>query len=378
MSIVNRIVSDPKLEVIADLKDGRIIVRIAVECIEKHPMLSKIRGKSPEIDRLQASMQKTGNTAVYPVLLYASELDGEGHDSEFLHYFIADGHQRVQAALNNGNEQLVAQIITRWTTAEDAFNECVSIQYARFEMKDIDLFSVLREGKLTDQELIATTGKSESTITRMRKVCHYPTVVDLIDKECLTTNSAAGLLDACNKNDGKIQALLRTLETRRDAYQKEADYWANKFKVEGRRPKNRKLADMENLKTYFAKEDLDQWKDVLNSKDPNAIDASGCLAIPTDVTAAKASIRVDDRGTLWEDEVAIYFDGGQKHDDMTLENLTSFRKSLPMIGEQLDAIIKRRRKLEASNAIPMPSASPTIDIKAPAAPKPQSTEMEAE
>ncbi len=390
MPLNQRIMADTRIEIQADLGDDRIIAKIAVDLIWNHPLLSKIRGKSPEIERLQMSMQKTGDTAVYPILLYASETNEgvaepntttqQSPESDLLlSYYIADGHQRLRAARNNGNTHIVAQIITRWNNAEDAFHECVQLQYARFEMRDIDLFSILREGRLTDQELLGLTGKSESTITRMRKVCGHKLLTELIDQHCLTTNVAARLIDKCNKNEEKIKSLLDTLAAKRVSYQREADHWANKFAVEGSRPKNKKLAAMDQLATYFEREDWTHWEDVLDTKDRDSIDpASGCLNLKADAAVAKASIRVDDRGTLWEDEIAIYFDGGQKHNDMTIENLQAFRDQLPTIGTQLDAIIRRRKKLEAVKEIPIPSSNPTVPIAPPEPPASQSTEMDVE
>jgi hypothetical protein len=81
---------------------------------------------------------------------------------------------------------------------------------------------------------------------------------------------------------------------------------------------------------------------------------------------------------VWQDEIPIYFHGGQKHEQMTVKNLERFRDSLGMIGEKLNVIIERRRLAEIKDANPIPQSNPTTEIKTPKKPKKQSPEMGVE
>ena len=250
----NAIKSDTTISPLILLEGQRYVIRIDVDLLRTHPTLTSIRGKTPEIDLLRASMANTGGTSVYTPCLYA-EVSDEG-----VFYYIADGHQRVQAAKDNGQKYLVCQVITRWHTVDQAFRECINIQSARFEMSDQDVFSILKLNNLTVAEVATQTGRKETTLQKMKNVCDHALLTKLIDKGVITTNVASNIVVKCNKNGLKINAFLNSLQDEFNAKEKEADHWRNKL---GPNPKG-KLKEKTDVKTYFKGFDWKSWEDAVD------------------------------------------------------------------------------------------------------------------
>jgi hypothetical protein len=240
-------------------------------------------------------------------------------------------------------------------------------------MQDKDLFGIIKENKITNQELVTMTGKSETTILRMRKVSSHQVLIDLIDEQAITTGTAVRLVDKCDKNPTKIAAMIQSIKNKLADARKESDHYKNKYKIDGK-PKKKNLADLATVAYYFKDLKLDEWESAINDVQTNDVE----LKFDQKNAKSKAEIEVSEAKQIWDEEIAIYFIGGQRHDDMSLSNLRKFRDSLPMIGGKLDAIISRRELAEAKQAIPMPPSNPTVAINPPKKPKKQSSEMGVE
>lgn len=153
------------------------------------------------------------------------------------------------------------------------------------------------------------------------------------------------MIDKCKKNPQKIAAVLASLQAMKTKYEAEAKHYKNKYDVEGT-PKHRKLADQAKLSHYFKGEDWEKWGTVIESD--TAIDSqNNMLNFGADTSVAKATVSVLETATPWEEEIAIYFTGGQKHQDMSLANLEAFRKAI-------DPAPKRRCRPPAQEALHFP------------------------
>src|SRR5262249_46850591 len=110
---------------IAEISGDRHILDVPTNLIQKHPALVKIRGKDPtDLALLRDSMKKTQG-AVYPPCTYI-----EKTATNSLAVFIADGHQRFQAARENGDERVTVMYMAAWDSVNAALEGAVSVQFA--------------------------------------------------------------------------------------------------------------------------------------------------------------------------------------------------------------------------------------------------------
>jgi hypothetical protein len=362
----NAIRGDSNVEFLIALEGDRLVIRIPVDSIEQHPTLSAIRGEAPDIALLTASMASSGNTSVYTPCLYAELSAGE------VVYYVADGHQRVQAAKDNGITHLVCQVITRWLNDTDAFRECVNIQAARFEMTDSDVFSILKTSVMSVAEVAKHTGRKESTLQKMKNVCIHKVLTDLIKAEVMSTNVASNLIIKCNKSQPKINALLNSLQ---DIYAEkltEANHWRDKL---GPNPKDKKLKEKTQVASYFKNFDWKKYEDAVD-KDGNTkfVNARIVLDLTADEIPSTESLVVGDTASAWEKEIPIVMTTPE-HDKLPLEHLESFLLSLPLIQKNFETIIARRKAAIVKSDLPLFSGNPVVTIDAPAAPKKQVPDM---
>ena len=130
-----------EFEYLVSLGDDRHLFRAPIAAVEEHEDFQRLRGKAVEkIDLLQASMRRTG-TSLYPVCVYA-----ERDAARAIHLYLVDGHQRLRAEKQNGSQRLVVQYVSRWKNLNDAFAEAIDLNFARYEVGEDDLISILQTG----------------------------------------------------------------------------------------------------------------------------------------------------------------------------------------------------------------------------------------
>jgi ParB-like chromosome segregation protein Spo0J len=377
MSISEQIASDTRVQIRVDLGGGRLVAKLGIDvlAVEKdengNGLLGNIRSKAPDTARLLESVKDTG--VIFDQILVYAEFNAEQGK---IIYYVADGHQRLIVAKKNGDKFVYVQIVTTWTSREMAYKAAISKQYARFEMTDKDLFGIMKQKKLTVAELVKITGKSEATLTRMNKICEHVTLVDAVVEGAIAMHVAAKLIDECKENPRRLTAFLNSFEDEYTEAKKQALHYENRYKVEGR-PKKRDLQDLAKVSHYFKGFNSEKWMGAINDVKADApFDPNQRLEIDNQKAVAKAEIEIGDATSLWDDQIPIYFRGGQKHKDMTLKNLKQFRDSLQMIRNNMEVIIERREKLEVQAAVPMPSANPITEFQAPEKPEEQSTDMD--
>ncbi len=372
MSISQMIASDSRVQVRADFGDGRLLVKIATGVLSVDTeMLGKIRSKAPKTERLLESIKATG--AIFDQILVYATVDSETGE---VVYYVADGHQRLKTAKENGDEFVFVQIVTRWNSLEEAYKAAISKQYARFEMTDRDLFGIMKANKITVSELEKITGKSETQLLRMKKICDHDIFVEAVGQGAIAMHVAAKLIDKCKENPQRITALINSFTDDYRKAEETAAHYANRYDVEGK-PKKRELRDLAKVSSYFKGFKTDDWESAIEDVDAKGgFDSEKRLEFKQQAAPAKAKIEVSDAQAIWADTIGVFFHGGQKHGEMSLKNLKMFRGSLPMIGDNLDAIIQQRELVEAKQAVPIPPANPVVEVNPPKKPKKQSAKMD--
>lgn len=367
-SIMDRIKADNRVEYVCPLDSDRHVLRVPVKLIEEHPKLNKVRGKSPEeVDLLTKSMARTGNTSIYPVCLFV-----EVGPEEVLKYFVADGHQRLRAALANKLETLTCLTITRWRTAEDALNESVQLQYARYEPQDRDLLSLAKV--LSVKELADFTGKSESTVGRFAAVAQHEWFWPPIEDGVLGYSSAARLLKACNKSLDKLAAL-ETSVTEKYAWAKgQARKWKDKLSQK-KRDWDRKSREKTKVASYFKGFRWSDWVALLEADDGIVKGEDGKFRLKLNAEKPRGvAVRIGDEAD-WTKQIAVFNFFEAPVAAVTVEDIDEVLEEMPYIRENLLAIRARKLREEGQTEHPQPTRNPAITPITPPEPEPQQPKM---
>jgi hypothetical protein len=88
--------------------------------------------------------------------------------------------QRLRGLLEPGAERTIVQWLGRWFTVKDAMDDAPSLQFARIEMVDDDIISILSTGRFAIKDVADRSGRSESTVLRLKKVSDNALVKPLI------------------------------------------------------------------------------------------------------------------------------------------------------------------------------------------------------
>ena len=340
-----------EFEHLVSLGDGRHLFRMPIAAVEEHEDFLRLRGKAVEkIDLLQASVRRTG-TSVYPPCVYA-ERDAEG----VIHVYIADGHQRVRAEKQNGTQRLVVQYVSRWKNLTDAFAEAIDLNFARYEVSEDDLISILQTKKLTVAEVASHSGSSETTVRDYAKIADHKWACDLLKAKALGRVKLGKLIDACNNNSRKLEALSNALTEKFERAKADAEEVKARIKGDKKRNFNRKFIERADVAFYFRDEPWDAWVQALK-EDPVPVEVrDGKRFLKVEGGGGKAAAPFVGNSKDWEQEVAIYDFGGRKLDDILTEDLVNMRNQWDEIGGYLDVIIQRRRQAEAREDNPLPAS----------------------
>jgi hypothetical protein len=364
-SLIDRIKQDDRVTYLIEVTGGRHLIDVPVALLEEHEVIAKARAKSPaNVDLLRDSIGKTGNAPVYTPCVYVAG------DEPVLRYFIVDGTQRVRAC---SAERLTVQYIGRWISIEAALADAVSLNFARYEPTDQDVLSILSGGKLTNKEVADRTGRSEATIHRLAKVAGQPYCWEVIQAGVLGYVLMGRLIDACNSNPQKLQALQNTLtEKFRDASAK-AKEWQHRIKTDKSRKYGGKEKAKAQVKTYFRDFSWDLWQMLLESDDGIDTAADGRLRLRLDDKAPGAKGKAVWIGDVkdWESEFAVYGLFGSKMSEVLTEDLQSVWNRWDYITKMVRAQLDRRLHAEAAQAHPLPSQNPTVTPEPPPEPAPQ-------
>jgi hypothetical protein len=343
-------------EYLGSLGDDRHLFRVPVSAVEEHEDFQRLRGKPVEkIDLLQASMKRAG-TSLYPVCVYA-ERDAE----RVVHLILVDGHQRLRAEKQNGSQRLVVQYVSRWKNLTDAFAEAIDLNFARYEVGEDDLISILQTGKLTVAEVASHSGFGETTVRDYAKIAGYPWACELIKQKALGRVKLGKLIDACNNNSRKLDALSNSLTEKLEHAKAAAEEVKARIKGDKQRTYNRKFTDRADIAFYFRSEPWDAWVQALKEDPVPVEDRDGKRFLKVEGGGGKAASPFIGGSKDWEREVAVYDFFGKKIDDILTEDFENIRGQWDAIGEYLDAIIRRRRQAEARADNPLPSSGRVED-----------------
>jgi hypothetical protein len=367
-NIVDRIKADKRVEYICPLDGDRHVLKVPVNLIEEHNKLTKVRGASPqEVDLLTKSMARTGNTSIYPVCLHV-----EGGPADVLKYFVADGHQRLRAARANGLDSLTCLYIGRWRTAEDALQESVQLQYARYEPQDRDLLSLAK--LMSVKELADFTGKSETTLNRFAAVAEHEWFWPPIEDAMLGYSSAARLLKACNKNPDKLAALENTIKEKHEWAKAQAKKWKDKLS-QRKRDWDKRSRDKTKVATYFKGFKWSDWVALLEADDGIVKGEDGRLHLRLDAEKPKGvAVRIGDEAD-WEKQIAVYNFFEAPVAAVTVEDIDEFLVEMPFVEQMLQAIRARKLREEGRIEHPLPTRNPAIMPATPPEPEPQQSRM---
>jgi hypothetical protein len=364
-SIIDRIKQDERVTYLIEVSGERHLIDVPVALLEEHEVISKARAKSPaNVDLLRDSIGKTGNAPVYMPCIYVAG------DEPVLRYFIVDGAQRVRAC---SAERLTVQFIGRWTSIELALADAVSLNFARYEVSDQDVLSILNTGKLTNREVADRTGRSEATIHRLEKVAGQPYCWEVIQAGVLGYLQMGKLIDACNSNPLKLQALQNTLTEKFGDASAKAKAWQHRIKTDKSRKYGGKEKAKAQIKTYFRDFNWDLWQLLLKSDDgiDTAADGRPRLRLEDRAPGAKGKAVWIGDVTDWESEFAVYGLFGSKMSEVLTEDLQLVWNQWDYITEMVRAQLDRRLHAEAAQAHPLPSQNPIITPEPSPEPAPQ-------
>jgi hypothetical protein len=364
-SLIDRIKADERVSYLIEVSGDRHLIDVPVALIEEHETIAKARAKAPaNVDLLRDSITRTGDTPVYMPCVYVAG------DEPVLRYFTVDGAQRVRAC---SAERLTVQYISRWTSIELALADSVSLNFARYEVGDQDVLSILNTGKLTNKEVADRTGRSEATIHRLEKVAGQPYCWEVIQAGVLGYVLMGKLIDACNSNRDKLQALQNTLTAKFEDARARAREWQHRIKTDKSRKFDAKAKAKAQIKTYFKDHNWDLWQLMLQSDDGIFTDADGTLKLRLDEGTPSAKGKAVWIGDVkdWEAEIAVYGFFGAKVGDILTEDMKKIVDNWDSIGDRVRKHLDRRLHVEAARKYPQPSQNPTAKPELPPEPSPQ-------
>lgn len=349
---------------IAEISGDRHILDVPIDLIQRHPALVTIRGKDPsDLSLLRDSMKKTEGP-VYMPCVYIEKLA-----TSSLAVYIADGHQRLQSAKENGDERITVQYMARWDGVKAALEGAVSVQFARYETTEQDVVSLIRSGELLQAQIARLTGYDESRVSRLAKVAS-PEVEYLykaVQKNVIGLGMAGKLVDACKENRDKMIALRNTFNGKYQEAEEKAKFWENKIKS-SKKKWDKKTKDKARIATYFRDTDWSAWADALED-DEGIENRDGQLVLRIDDGAAsrvgKSGVRIGDVSE-WSKEYALYGLFGKKIEEVDPRDLDDVLGDWDYLRSVLEAIRDGR---------PVPAKNPVVETQPPESPVPQQPSM---
>ena len=370
--IIETVRGDPRVEFIGSVDEDRHLVRLPIETVEHHEDLSRIRGDDPEsVDILAKSMKRSGGAPLYSPLLFIQLLV-----SGVLRFFVADGHQRLRAARQNGDTHIICVWVSRWQTAKDAMEECISANFARWEMGENDVFSIISTGKISNKEIQVLTGFSESKIGRLEIIAEHPKLVPLVKEKLLGATVAVKLVKACNRNPDKLNALVNTLIEKATRAKRKAEHWRNLIRNDRRRKYDKSARAKADPKSYFKDIDWASWEFGLEGDDAVVTGKDGQLRLKLEqeVSERLDAARVGDSDE-WRKSYAIFGLFERDHDRVHPEDLRAVLDDWDAIRLKLEAIYENRMKKQVGDPA-IPTTNPVSEVEPPDSPTQQDAEME--
>jgi hypothetical protein len=206
----------------------------------------------------------------------------------------------------------------------------------------------------------------------LEKVAGQPYCWEVIQSGVLGYVQMGKLIDACNSNPQKLQALQNTLgEKFRDASAK-AKEWQHRIKTDKSRKYGVKEKAKAQIKSYFKDYSWDLWQLLLESDDgiDTAADGRPRLRLEDKAPGAKGkAVWIGDL-TEWESEFAVYGIFGSKQGEVLTEDLQLVWDSWGYITEMVRAHLDRRLHAEAAQSHPLPSQNPIVTPEPPPEPAP--------
>ncbi len=362
--IVEMLRKNPQgIHYIAEISGDRHILDVPIDLIQKHPALTKIRGKDPsDLSLLRDSMKKTEGP-VYMPCVYIEKLA-----TSSLAVYIADGHQRWQSAKENGDERITVQYMGRWDSVKTALEGAVSVQFARYETTEQDVVSLLRSGELLQAQIARMTGYDESRVSRLAKVAS-PEVEFLykaVQKGVIGLGMAGKLVDSCKENRDKLAALRNTFTRKYNEAEAQAKFWDNRIKS-SKKKWDKKTKDKARIATYFRDTDWSAWVDVLEDDD-GIENQGGQLVLRIDGAVrrvGKSGVRIGDVSE-WAKEYALYGLFGKRIEEVDPKDLDEVLEDWDYLRKVLEAI--RHGK-------PVPAKNPVVEPQPPQPPATQQPPM---
>jgi hypothetical protein len=336
--LIDLVKQDGRIEVLATLSD-RLILRLPTNLVETHADLKRVRGKDPDIALLRKSVAETKGP-IYWVSLYVEAGDIGPH------YYLNDGRQRYRAAIESKQTEIIAQWLPRWTTVEIAMAEAMSLNAARYEMTDGDIFSILETDKLTVKQVADHSGRSEDTIERFKTLVGHTWLREAIADGVIGYTQAAKLIKASDNNGDKLAALKVSFEQVYHDRKAEADRIAQEIKTKPRKWSKDDKAKAK-VSTYFRNYPWGDWADAVESGHIQ----DGKLDLQQ-TTSTKAPVRIGSKGE-WDKEFAVYGLFGAKHDEVETSDLADVIRRKDEIFRNLETIYKRRLEVDAKAAHPV-------------------------
>ncbi len=332
--------------------------------IRQHSDFGEIRANDPDRTLLSASMAETGGP-IYPIAVYCESQAGE------LIIFVADGHQRLASARDNGDEFVVAIWRDTWVDVETAIGEVASLNWSRYELGDLDVVSLLQTGLKTQAEIAKITGYTESKVNRLAKIKDYAWLVKAVlgnaegKNKIIPLSVATKLVDECEGNAEKLDAFKATYQEKFAKAEAQAKFQANKIKTQNRKwkPKDRAAA---KVNFYFRGMDWNSWIDIA-AADDGIVDGKLNL---DDSVAKKTNAVTIGSPDEWEKEFAVRGLFGSKIDDVAKEDVQYVLDHWSKLGAALQAVVDGK---------PVPTIeNPVVEIDVPPPPAKQDQELEPE
>lgn len=361
-TVFDLILAIPLVRHLADCAVDRHLFLMPPSIIQERPIFQQLRGKPiDKIDVLSSSIQRTGGS-IHPLLVYAEKNAVGGVD-----IVVVDGAQRLRAERQAGKPEVFVQYISRWKTEQQAFQDAVDLNFARFEVGDEDLISILASGQITPSEAATHTGRSDTTVREFAKIAKHQWSWEPIRTKAVARARMSKLIDKCDQNPGKLEALRNTMTQKfKDATEKAT---AIREQIHAKRHThkgNAKLEERSHRSFYFKNEDWRAWEHAIGNGEFET--RQGLRFLKLEPSIGKATSPFVGQTEDWDREFAVYEFFGKKHEDITLDDCESIREQWDMIGERLDTIIARKRSVAAVSAHPMPTENPIVEI--PTSPPP--------
>lgn len=339
---------DPRFVILAKLADRWIIEVIDPgKNLETDPMFVGGRSGNPDITQLTKS---TKETVYYAPLTYVELIDGVAH------MFVVDGHQRRQAALNNGAKVLIVHWMLNWTTKQQALDAGTSANSIRHELTDADILSIFRAGSYGLNRMQEITSVSDTQLRRLERISRHPELDVVVKKKLVTVGLLSSCLEKCQKDFDREKKFVAFVVEKVEAATAAADKAQQHINRRRGQKVDPVLKKNANASTHMRGIDWDAVKMALEKDDQPEK-----LTVPEGTESKIIGIRVGD-DLEWLSRIAIY-GTGQLHSEASVEDLEMLVKSWPGIAKKLAAIIKRKK---AESQPPLPSdnpAAPEREIK---------------